>query len=147
MVRANPGLVTSSDELIDCGNDCEETYIDGDTVTLTAENIQDSGYYFTGWTGGGCTGTDPCTVTMDQSRVVTANFDLGYTLTVNIIGGGGKGRAYIWDPRSDFDGGDFYCYDTCYKKFGDTYEFPIGQYVVIKRKGTTFFEWGGDCHK
>jgi uncharacterized repeat protein (TIGR02543 family) len=30
---------------------------------------------FVGWTGGGCSGTDPCTVTMDASKTVTAEFD------------------------------------------------------------------------
>ena len=44
----------------------------GRSVTLTA--TPGAGSTFTGWSGGGCTGTGACTVTMDQD--VTATFDV-----------------------------------------------------------------------
>src|SRR5512139_2627947 len=45
--------------------------------------VVDAGWTFTGWDGGGCTGTAPCTVTMNSNTTVTANFTQNaYTLDV-----------------------------------------------------------------
>ncbi len=66
------GLVTSDPAGIDCGGSCETTFVEGTPVTLTAD--PSSGSTFTGWSGGGCSGTGPCTVTMDLDRQVTAEF-------------------------------------------------------------------------
>src|SRR5207247_10851050 len=41
-------------------------------VALTATPSASS--VFTGWSGGGCTGTGPCTVTMSAAATVTATF-------------------------------------------------------------------------
>ena len=67
------GTVTSSDGRISCGSDCSESYSDSKSVTLTA--TPDSGSVFTGWSGGGCAGTGPCTVTVSGSVSVNATFD------------------------------------------------------------------------
>ena len=67
------GTVTSSLAGIDCGTDCTETYDEGTVVTLSA--IPDAGSTFTGWTGGGCSGSDDCTVTMNADTDITATFD------------------------------------------------------------------------
>jgi hypothetical protein len=56
---------------IDCGLDCTESYANGTDVTLTA--TADPGSDFAGWSE--CPGLGPCTVTMNQSRSVTATFD------------------------------------------------------------------------
>jgi hypothetical protein len=42
-------------------------------VTLTAGAAE--GSTFAGWSGGGCSGTDPCTVTLATSVAVSARFD------------------------------------------------------------------------
>ena len=65
------GKVTSSPPGIDCGSDCYEFYTAGQTVTLTATAGSDSD--FEGWEGA-CSGTGPCTVTMNASTTVTATF-------------------------------------------------------------------------
>jgi hypothetical protein len=67
------GTVTSSPSGIDCGSDCSEPYDTATLVTVTASSSPP--VVFVGWTGGGCSGTDPCTVTMDASKTVTAEFD------------------------------------------------------------------------
>jgi hypothetical protein len=67
------GTVTSSPAGIDCGATCTAAFSKGTMVTLTA--TPDAGSTFAGW-GGDCTGTGPCTVTMDQDRAVTATFDI-----------------------------------------------------------------------
>jgi hypothetical protein len=52
---------------------CVARYAADEVVTLTATASE--GYAFTGWSGGGCTGTGPCIVTMSAARAVTAQFD------------------------------------------------------------------------
>jgi uncharacterized delta-60 repeat protein len=66
------GTVTSSPSDIACGSDCSASYNQGTSVTLTA--VPNSGFVFIGWSGGGCTGTGICTVTMDSAKTVTAEF-------------------------------------------------------------------------
>ena len=59
----------------------QQAFVPGTEVTLTADPA--AGYTFTGWSGGGCSGTDPCTVTMNADTTVTATFTpIEYTLTI-----------------------------------------------------------------
>lgn len=69
VTKAGSGTVTSNPSGIACGSDCTESYAHGTSVTLTA-----SGGTFTGWSGGGCSGTGPCTVPMTAATSVQANF-------------------------------------------------------------------------
>jgi hypothetical protein len=66
------GGVTSSPAGIDCGTTCSDSYTAGTQVTLTAR--ADSGSTFAGWSGGGCSGTGVCTVTLNSDTTVTASF-------------------------------------------------------------------------
>ena len=68
------GTVTSLPPGIDCGSDCGEGYPSGTPVTLTA--TQAGGSFFAGWSGGGCSGTGSCLVTMDAVKSVTATFTI-----------------------------------------------------------------------
>ena len=85
LVGDGQGSVDSSPAGIDCSNDplqppnpgdCTEDYVANTPVELTATPAL--GSTFTGWSGdvpATCSGTGPCTVTMDQARNVTATFD------------------------------------------------------------------------
>lgn len=66
------GTVASSPSGISCGSDCSEKYNSGTQVTLTA--TADSGSTFSGWSGGGCSGTGSCSVTVGADTTVTASF-------------------------------------------------------------------------
>src|SRR5262249_35802655 len=57
---------------IACGTACLAHYPPGASVTLTAG--AGPGSTFSGWSGGGCSGTGPCTVTLGQDLSVTATF-------------------------------------------------------------------------
>jgi len=72
---AGTGTVTSSPAGINCGDDCSEVYTQGTKVTLTAK--ADVNSTFTGWSGGGCSGTGTCIVIMNADIAVTAAFSAG----------------------------------------------------------------------
>jgi len=76
---AGSDTVTSSPAGINCGAGCSATYNYGISVTLTASVNTDS--FFTGWSGGGCSGAGSCTVTMDSDKTVTATFSKYITVT------------------------------------------------------------------
>ncbi len=123
------GTVTSSPAGIDCGSDCAEIIESGETITLTA--TADSGHTFTGWTGGGCTGTDPCAVTVDAAKSVTAQFEPLYVLTISIAGSGSVDGGAIGN-----------CASTC------TLTVVSGTTVTLTAaaaSGSIFDGWTGEC--
>jgi Tol biopolymer transport system component len=69
---AGAGTVTSSPAGIDCGSTCSAQFADGASVTLTA--TPGAGSAFLGWSGGGCSGTGTCPLTLSSDVSVTANF-------------------------------------------------------------------------
>ena len=79
------GTVASAPMGINCGMDCTEAYNIDTMVVLTATPTAGSG--FVGWSGA-CTGTGPCTVTMNVAKTVDAEFRIGFVLTVTKSGSG-----------------------------------------------------------
>jgi hypothetical protein len=69
---AGTGTVTSAPAGIDCGATCTASFTTGTAVTLTAAAA--SGSVFLGWTGGGCSGTGTCQVTLNSATNVGAEF-------------------------------------------------------------------------
>ena len=90
---AGTGHVSSIQEGIDCGSKCSSIYAPGTWVSLTATPDSDSA--FTGWSGGGCSGTDACIILMDEMKTIWATFG---------IDGDGDGIADDIDPDDDNDG-------------------------------------------
>ena len=98
------GTVTSSPTGINCGSDCKEAYNVGKVVTLTA--AYDVGSIFTGWSGGNCSGTGTCSITMNATTTMTANFDVQRPVTVTSPNGGeivASGSTYtiLWDATTE----------------------------------------------
>jgi hypothetical protein len=75
------GTITSSPPGIDCGSSCSHAFSEGTPITLTA--MPATGSVFTGWSGGGCSGTGACEITLGSDAQVTAAFAAE--------GGGGPG--------------------------------------------------------
>ncbi|MGE0919557.1 M6 family metalloprotease domain-containing protein [Trichlorobacter lovleyi] len=72
------GTVSSSPAGISCGSTCSASFLQNETVTLTA--AADAGSIFTGWSGGGCSGTGTCVVSLANDTTVTASFATATTL-------------------------------------------------------------------
>jgi hypothetical protein len=78
-----PGAVSSDPAGINCSPDCTTSVDQGTQVTLTP-----TAGVLASWSGGGCTGTDPCVVTMDADTSITATFASGLALTITPAGTG-----------------------------------------------------------
>lgn len=76
---------------IDCPGTCEVSKPVGSTLTLTAEPA--AGWEFSGWSGGGCSGTGDCVVSLLSDQAVSATF----TSKPN-PGGGGNPQPPIGPP-------------------------------------------------
>jgi VCBS repeat protein/putative Ig domain-containing protein/List-Bact-rpt repeat protein/FG-GAP repeat protein len=86
------GTVTSNIAGINCGGDCTEDYNVGTSVTLTA--TAGTGFLFAGWSGGGCSGTGTCNVTMNADKTVTATFVTPLALAALLLPNGEAGVVY-----------------------------------------------------
>jgi uncharacterized repeat protein (TIGR03803 family) len=82
------GSVSSTPSGITCGADCSEPFSYNTLVTLTATATSPS--VFTGWSGGGCSGTGTCKVTMIDLQTVTATFSPP-TVPLTVAVGGSSG--------------------------------------------------------
>ncbi len=81
------GNITSDPSGIICGAVCSADFNLNAPVTLTA--TPDKGFALDGWSGGGCSGTGTCMVTMNSAQSVTATFNqLAYTLSISKSGSG-----------------------------------------------------------
>ncbi|MCL4225096.1 MAG: hypothetical protein KJZ91_11580 [Myxococcales bacterium] len=135
VIRAGTGsgTIASSPAGITCGADCEEAYPVGTTVTLTATATADSD--FGGWSGGGCSGTATCVVTVDAATTVTATFAL--RTNVLTVSSDGTGGGTITSAPGGID-----CGATC------TAAFAHGTTVTLTAtpNGQSMFTgWTGAC--
>ena len=65
--------------ITDCNSTCSANFNAAAVVTLTA--TEGNGSTFAGWSGGGCTGTGACVVTMNAAKSVTASFAAAFCTT------------------------------------------------------------------
>jgi hypothetical protein len=90
------GTVTSSPPGIECGATCAADFDEGTSVTLTA--VPDPGSEFTGWSGGGCSGTATCSVTLGEATGVVAGFAKKRSEVGDDGGGNGGGSGEPTSP-------------------------------------------------
>jgi predicted outer membrane repeat protein len=67
------GTITSDPGEINCGSSCSGNLDYQTAVTLRAVPAPDS--TFVGWNGGGCSGTDSCTINVQTATTVTGHFE------------------------------------------------------------------------
>ena len=128
------GSVIANTGSINCGATCSGSYLYGTTVTLTATAA--TGSTFAGWSGGGCSGTGTCVVTIGGNTNVTAMFTLNsYTLNVSKTGTG-SGSVIA-------NTGAISCGATCSASY--LYGTPV-TLTATAATGSTFSGWsGGGC--
>jgi hypothetical protein len=131
------GSVSSSPSGIDCGATCTAPFDQASAVTLTAH--PDTGSTFGGWSGGGCSGTGTCRVTLNADTTVTATFTLSttvqHTLTVSKTG---TGTGSVSSSPAGID-----CGATCSAMFD---EGTLVTLTAHPATGSTFGGWsGGGC--
>ncbi len=126
------GVITSSPAGINCGSACSATYDIGTMVTLTA--TPDATSTFSGWSGGVCSGTGTCTLTMDAAKSATATFTRNtYSLTIT----GGTGGGTITSSPTGIS-----CGATC----SATYDAGTMVTLIATPDATsTFSGWSGAC--
>ncbi len=73
VITTGSGIITSNPTGINCGATCSRYFELGTSVTLMATPF--TGYVFKNWTGG-CSGSGPCTVMMDDDKTVWAIFEV-----------------------------------------------------------------------
>jgi phospholipase C len=131
---AGPGSVTSNPSGITCPSTCSASFAKNTQVVLTANPA--SGSAFSGWSGGGCSGTGSCTVAMTLATSVTATFAATAEATLHVTITGGSGT--VTSSPSGIN-----CPGTCSAKFS------VGASVVLTASagsGSTFTGWsGGGC--
>lgn len=138
---AGNGMVMSSPAGITCGTDCTESFAGGAVVMLAATPM--TGAVFTGWSGGGCSGTSPCTVTGNAPVTVTATFALApapappappttYTLTVSRSGPGAVKSV----PAG------IACGTDCVERYASGMVVTL---TAAPKKGWAFAGWKGVC--
>jgi uncharacterized repeat protein (TIGR02543 family) len=130
------GTVTSSPTGISCDANCTSTsgsFATGTTVTLTPSPA--NGSTFAGWSGGGCSGTGTCVVTLTGATSVSATFELGtttYNLGITVAGTG----------TVTSDTGGISCPGTCSANYNAN---TVVTLTSTAGGGYTFTGWGGAC--
>jgi len=101
---AGSGTVTSTPSGINCGAACGGLFANGAGVTLTA--AASTGQSFTGWSGGGCSGTGECVITMSADVTVTAAFgsSCAYTVSPDHIAVDSRGKDVTLTVTADDQG-------------------------------------------
>jgi len=126
------GAVMSTPAGVNCDTGCSARFDRNTTVTLTA--TPDSNSAFSGWSGGGCSGTGPCAVTMSSDQTVTATFvPTTRTLSVSPAGGGSGSVA----------GTGISCPGTCSASYASG---TLVTLIATPASGSAFSGWsGGGC--
>jgi List-Bact-rpt repeat protein len=127
------GTVTSAPTGINCGATCSTSFSFGTQVTLTASAA--TGSTFTGWSGGSCSGTGTCVVTINAATTVTANFTVPTFLLTVTKAGAGSGTVTSTPAGIN-------CGPSC------SVSFNINTMVTLTATpvaGSTFMNWTGAC--
>lgn len=125
-------LASNLPGLAGCADTCTTTWDDGTSLSLFFDSTK-AGAVWRGWSGA-CSGTGPCTITMDGPKTVVARLALPVRLTVEVTGDG-QG-AVTSDPAG------ISCGTTCATSF------DIDSRVTLRadaEPGSRFAGWSGAC--
>src|SRR5205085_1814950 len=129
---AGAGTLTSNPAGISCSGACSAPFA-AVPVALTATPA--AGSIFTGWSGGGCSGTGTCQVQMSSDQSVTASFGLVAKALVVAKSGSGTGTVISNPPAIN-------CGSACGHAFDHGSEITL---TATASQGSQFSGWSGDC--
>ena len=124
------GTVSSSPTGINCGTDCNESYLPGTSVTLTAAPAANA--VFVGWTGA-CNGTGSCVLPMTTDASVTATFDTA----VLSVTRAGLGAGSVTSSPAGIN-----CGLDCSESYLPGTSVTL---TAVASAGGTFSGWSGAC--
>jgi hypothetical protein len=128
------GTVLSDPSGIDCEPRCAAEFPRGQKVTLSAR--AEPGSTFTGWSGGGCSGLEPCAVVLEEETTVVATFERAPQPTVDLtVSVEGTGDGTVTSTPSGI-----LCEPGC------SASFPVGESVTLtaaEAQGSAFVGWRG----
>jgi cytoskeletal protein CcmA (bactofilin family) len=127
-LQGSPGTVAGA-PFTCTSSQCTASVPYGTTVTLTATPPPAS--IFRGWSGGGCTGSGTCTLTLDSPITVDAEFAAAEALTVTTTG---NGAGNVSGPSINCGEGGTIC----------SANEPVGTSVMLLAApgpGSTFTGW------
>lgn len=134
VTRTGSGSVASSPAGISCGSTCSATFASGTSVSISATPA--TGWVFTGWSGGGCSGTGTCVVMLTSATMVNGAFAPA-PVTVTVVRTGLGNGSVTSSPAG------IACGTTC------SASFPSSSTVVLTATptgGAVFVGWsGGGC--
>lgn len=126
------GSVSSSPTGISCPGTCTMMVPWGTQLSLAASPTAPS--TFVGWSGGGCTGTGACAMTVTSDVAIGAAFALDYTLVVQKQGTGSG--TVVSNPAGISCGAD--CSETYAAN-------TVVSLTASPAAGSLFAGWGGAC--
>ncbi len=137
VIRAGTGTgtVTSSPAGINCGTTCNASFPLGTQVTLTATPSANS--TFAGWTGGNCSTSPSCVVTLTASENVTATFNIIQSEPVLTVIVQGSGTGTVTSSPAGIN-----CPQTCNASFNTGTQVTL---TATPATGSSFAGWGGAC--
>jgi Divergent InlB B-repeat domain len=123
------GTVTSGKAKISCPGTCSGSVDAGSIIRLVATPAV--GSTFAGWSGGGCSGTSYCEITVNADTAVTATFAIQtHTLTTAVTGAG------------KVAGGSINCPGTCAETANYGTKVTL---TATAATGSLFAGWSGGC--
>jgi Divergent InlB B-repeat domain len=135
VTKSGTGSGTVTGIGITCGADCSESLAQNSVVVLSAAATV--GSTFIGWSGGGCSGTSTCSVTLTAAQTVNAQFNITPVANVTLsVTQSGTGLGTITGPGIN-------CGADCSEPFA------LGTVVTLTataNAGNVFIGWsGGGC--
>lgn len=128
------GTVTSSPVGIDCGSSCLTKVLSKTKVTLIATPAP--GSVFAHWSGGTCSGTEPCQRNINSSRTVKAVFNATGVRTLTIAMAG-SGAGIVKSKAMGIE-----CTASCSPSIAAGAKLSL---TAIPATGSTFSGWSGAC--
>jgi hypothetical protein len=143
-VDGTPGSLSCTITPTGLGGTCSEGYPNGTVITLRATPLS-APFTFSGWTGAGCSGTDPCSVTIGGAMTVQARFQRLFMLEIETdpqAVGNGRVTSAPAGIGCDMSQGGTSPNPACAASFASG---TVVTLTAAADANSDFLGWGGAC--